>query len=272
MGKTKIKTIETEETKPVILSESEGSQTDQPAGEASPAASPSNDKAKKEKVSKRAQKKAQVQTKVRSKKYQEKAQLVDPNQKYSLEEAAKLVSETSYSKFPGTVEAHLGTNAKNMRGLISLPFASGRKLTILAFGKDADKSGADIVGTEETVAEIEKGKLNFDVVVTTPDWMPKLAKAAKILGPRGMMPNPKSGTITDKLEKAVSELQQGKIEYKTQPNSQVIHLAIGKVNQPAEEIAANVKTLYITIGKSKIKKITLSSSMGPGVKVNLTSI
>ncbi|MBI4037021.1 50S ribosomal protein L1 [Candidatus Daviesbacteria bacterium] len=210
--------------------------------------------------------------KVRSKKYQEAIKQVDPNQKYSLNEAVKLTQQTSYSKFPGTVEAHLNTNAKNLRGLVSLPFGAGKKLKVLAFGKGAQDSGADLVGADETISEIEKGKVDFDVVVTTPDWMPKLAKAAKVLGPKGLMPNPKNGTITDNLAKTVAEMQGGKTEYKTESTGQVIHLAVGKTTQPSEEISANLKVLYNTIGKSKIKKIILSSSMGPGVKVDLASI
>src|SRR5581483_1843398 len=98
------------------------------------------------------------------------------------------------------------------------------------------------------------------------EWMPKLARAARILGPRGMMPNPKNGTISDDLKKTVAELQGGKVEYKTESNGQVIHLGIGKVSQPVDKISSNVKMLYATIGKSKIKKITLSPTMGPGVK------
>jgi large subunit ribosomal protein L1 len=210
--------------------------------------------------------------KQRSKKYQEAIEKVDRSQEYKLAEAVKLAQETSYTKFPGTIEAHLNTNAKNLRGLVSLPFMAGKKLTILAFGKEADKSRADLVGTDETIAEIEKGKINFDLVVATPEWMMKLTKIAKILGPKGLMPNPKSGTISDNLAKTISELQAGKSEYKTESEGQVIHLAVGKTNQPTEEIASNIKTLYNTIGRSKIKRITLSSTMGPGVKVDLASI
>lgn len=215
----------------------------------------------------------QAKVKPRSKKYQEVASLVDPNQKYKLTEAIELAKKTAYSKSKGTMEAHINTNFKNIRGLVSLPFASGKKLTILAFGKDAKDSGADFIGDEEKIAELEKGKgINFDVVVTTPEWMSKLAKVARVLGPKGLMPNPKNGTISDDLKKTVAELQGGKIEYKTEPNNQVIHLGVGKVDQPAEEIAANIKLLFSTIGKSKIKKITLSPTMGVGVKVDLASI
>ncbi|MCL5784472.1 MAG: 50S ribosomal protein L1 [Patescibacteria group bacterium] len=209
---------------------------------------------------------------VRSRKYLKTIGKVEKNRKYSLKEAVSLAQKVSYSKFPGTIEAHINTSAKNLRGTVLLPFLAGRKLTILAFGQDAEKSGADIVGSDETIAEIEKGKINFDVIVTTPAWMPKLAKVAKVLGPRGLMPSPKNDTVTENLQKSVTELRGGKTEYKTENNGQVIHLAIGKVAQPAEEIASNIKTLYNTIGRSKIKAITLAASMGPGIKVDLSSI
>ncbi len=213
-------------------------------------------------------------TKPRGKKYQEavaKAE-VDAQTTYKVAEAISKAQAGSYSKFPGTLEVHINTNMKNIRGLASLPHATGKKLTILAFGKGAEESGADLVGTEETVEEILKGKLNFDVIVTSPDFMPKLAKAARILGPRGMMPNPKNGTISDNLLKAVTDIQSGKVEYRTEPNGMVIHMGIGKVDQDVTEIVNNIKVLYNTIGKSKVKKMTLAATMGPGVRVDLSSI
>lgn len=260
MGKTKIKTIDY----------SQKELEKKPAAEAREKKEKVKEKVVK--VSKRAQKKAATQPKVRSKKYQEAVKKVDRTQTYPLTEAIKLAQQTSYSKFPGTVEAHLNTISKSLRGLASLPFMAGKKLTILAFGKGAEDSGADIVGSEETIEEINRGKVNFDLVVTTPEWMPKLARAAKVLGPRGLMPNPKTGTITDNLAKTIAELRQGKTEYKTEPNGSVIHLPIGRTDQSAEEVVANVKALANTVGKSRIKKITLASSMGPGVKVSLASI
>lgn len=218
--------------------------------------------------------------KQRSKKYQKQAAKVDPQQRYPLLEAVKLAQEVSYSKFPGTLEAHINTNTKNLRGLVSLPHFAGRKLTILAFpsslrssGQVGSDLGDDIIlGNDETIKDIEAGKITFDVLVTTPEWMPKLAKAAKILGPKGLMPNPKNGTITENLTKVVAELQTGKVEYKTEKDGQVVHLPVGRVDQPAEEIAANIKALYNTLGRSKIQKITLAPIMGPGVKVELGSI
>src|SRR3989344_7409818 len=169
-----------------------------------------------------------------------------------------MVKKLSYSKFNGTLEAHINTIQTGIRGLVSLPFVSGKKLRILEFE-----------GDDSIIEEISKGKINFDLVITTPEWMPKLAKVAKNLGPRGLMPNPKSGTITTDLKKAVESFQAGKTEYKTEPKAKVMHLALGKLDQSTEELSANIKALLQVLGKTRVKKITLSPTMGPGVKVDL---
>lgn len=210
--------------------------------------------------------------KVRSKKYLEIIKDLDKTKSYALDEAVDLVKKVSYSKNDGTLEAHINTIQTGIRGLVSLPFASGKKLTILAFGKDAEKSGADMIGTDETIEEINKGKVNFDILVTSPDFMPKLAKIARILGPRGLMPNPKNGTITSDLKKAVEGFQSGKTEYKTEPKACVIHIALGKLSQPTQELSANIKILIQTVGKTRVKKVSLSPTMGPSVKVDLASL
>lgn len=224
---------------------------------------PRDDKIKKQKPGK---------AKPRSKKYQEIAKDLDKNKTYPVNEAIGLVKKLSYSKFTGTLEAHINTVQTGIRGLVSLPFASGKKIRILAFGKGADASGADLVGSDDTVDGINKGKINFDLVVTTPEWMSKLAKVARILGPRGLMPNPKNGTISDDLKKTVAGFQSGKTEYKTEPKTPVIHIALGKLNQADEELTANIKTLIQTVGKTRIKKITLSPTMGPGIRLDLSSL
>lgn len=210
--------------------------------------------------------------KPRSKKYKEVAALVDKNTTYPLNEAVELAKKVSYSKYDGTFELHVNTNSKNIRGLVSLPYASGKAVKIVAFGKGADTSGADIVGDEDALKEIEKGKINFDVMITTPDMMPRISRLAKVLGPRGLMPNPKNGTIATDLKKAVDEIQSGKLEYKTESNKQVMHVSLGKISQPAEELAQNVKVLLTTIGKSKIRKAVLAPTLGPGVRLDLSSL
>lgn len=218
-------------------------------------------------------------SKPRSKKYQEAAKDLDKSKFYPLAEAVDMVKKMSYSKFNGTLEVHINTSQTGLRGLVSLPYASGKKLSILAFGNGAEKSGADFVGNENVIEELTKGPstgsgLNFDLLITTPEWMPKLARAARILGPRGLMPNPKNGTIVsgeNGLKKAVEGFQAGKTEFKTEPKAPIIHLAGGKLSQPNEELIANVKALTAVIGKTRIKKVTLAPTMGPSVKVNPAS-
>lgn len=216
--------------------------------------------------------KASAKPKQRSKKYVEVAEKVEKTKEYPLEEALDLLKELSYTKFEGTVELHINTSQKNLRGLVSLPYAAGKTLRVAAMGKGADTSGADLVIDDKAMPDLEKGRINFDVLVVSPDQMPKIARLARILGPRGLMPNPKNGTISDDIKKAVTELQGGKTEYKTQKDSQVIHLSVGKVNQEKSEVAANIKTLYQTLGKSRVKRVTLAPTMGPGIRVSLSSI
>lgn len=225
---------------------------------------------KEKKQSKKAQK--QGEPKYRSSKYKAAAEKIEKSKRYPIDEAVNLAKETSYSKFEGSLEIHINTLAKNIRGLVSLPFVSGKKLKIVAFGKGAEDSGADIIGDDEKLTEIAKGKIDFDFIVTDPSWMPKLARAAKVLGPRGLMPNPKNGTISSDLKKAVSEIQSGKVEYKSEKSANVVHLSLGKVSQPTEELSQNIKVLLGVIGKSKIKSATISPSMGPGIKLDTSSI
>ncbi|OGE24974.1 hypothetical protein A3C26_00425 [Candidatus Daviesbacteria bacterium RIFCSPHIGHO2_02_FULL_39_12] len=218
-------------------------------------------------------------SKPRSKKYQELVKDLDKSKTYPLNEAVETAKKLSYTKFTGTLEAHINTYNTGIRGLVSFPFALGKKLHILVFGANTSKESeltfkvnGVTLGDDAAIEEINKGKINFDLVITTPEWMPKLAKVAKNLGPRGLMPNPKSGTITTDLKKAVESFQAGKTEYKTEPKAKVMHLALGKLDQSTEELSANIKALLQVLGKTRVKKITLSPTMGPGVKVDLASI
>jgi large subunit ribosomal protein L1 len=210
--------------------------------------------------------------KIRSKRYLESKEKVDKSKAYDIEEGVTLAKDVSYSKYDGSLEIHINTSIKNLRGLVSLPFASGKKLKIVAFGKGAEDSGADLIGDDAALKEIEKGKINFDVLVTTAEWMPKLARAAKILGPKGLMPNPKNGTISTDLKKTITELQGGKVEYKSEKDKKVIHLGVGKVKQPTEELTQNIKVLLAVIGKTKIKKVVISPTLGPGIKLNTSNL
>ncbi len=261
-----------EATFPVIASEAkqssqEENQTQIATSSLDELETPRNDKNEVKKTQKPGKTK-----KVRSKKYQELIKDLDKSKTYPLSEAVDMAKKLSYAKFNATLEAHINTVALGIRGLVSLPYASGKKLRILAFGKGAEDSGASFFGTDEIIEEINKGKVSFDLLVTTPEWMPKLAKVAKVLGPRGLMPNPKNGTITNDLKKVVESFQSGKTEYKTESKAPVIHLGLGKLDQPTEELSANIKTLLQTIGKTRVKKVSLSPTMGPSVKVDLNTL
>ncbi|MCL4365928.1 50S ribosomal protein L1 [Patescibacteria group bacterium] len=217
-------------------------------------------------------KKKPGKAKPRSKKYQEVVKDLDRSKLYPLEAAVDMAKKMSYSKINATLEAHINTTQTGIRGLVSLPYAKGVQLRILCFGPSNPQIEGSFFGSDSTIEEINKGKVNFDLVITTPDWMPKLAKVARVLGPKGLMPNPKNGTIVSDLKKAVEGFQAGKTEYKTEAKAPIIHIVMGKLDQPTTELSANIKTLLQTLGKTRVKKLTLSPTMGPGVKVDLSSL
>lgn len=191
---------------------------------------------------------------VRGKRYQKVRKLVDANKLYSLKEAVKLVKETSLSKFEAKVEAHVTILDIGNAGEIVFPHleASSKKIVIL---------------NEAVLAEIKDGKVNFDILIATPVTMPKLLPFAKLLGPKGLMPNPKSGTLTDKPEEALKKLSVAKTVIKTEKKAPVVHIVVGKVSQPEAELEANVAELIKVIKPVKIKKLALCATMGPSVKV-----
>lgn len=222
-----------------------------------------------------------------SKRYKEIAKKVDAKKTYSPEEAIALVKETATTKFDSSVEVHvrLGIDPKkseqSVRSTVTMPHGIGKKKTIAVFvsspekEKEAKEAGADIVGGEELIAKIATtGKCDFDVAVATPDMMPKMAKAAKILGPKGLMPSPKNETVTANVKKAVEELSRGKVAFKNDDTGN-IHQVIGKVSFAPEQLLQNYAAFMEAIRKSKpgtakgtfIAGVTLTSTMGPGVKV-----
>jgi large subunit ribosomal protein L1 len=215
-----------------------------------------------------------IEKKVRGKKYQKATNLIDKTKFYPLDDAIELVKKTSYSSFPETLEAHVSLYPKFLetKGTMVLPHGTGKKVLILAFGENSQNCKADIVGDEKTIAKISQRWVNFDVVLATPQWMPKLAKVAKILGPRGLMPNPKAHTVTEDLKGAVEKFKSGQTRFKTESKNPLIHQIIGRVNWPAKKLRENVLALISAIGQVKIKKLTLTSTMGPGVKVEITSL
>lgn len=221
------------------------------------------------------------------KKYQEAAKLIDAAKLYSPKEAVELVKKTSVTKFDSSVEVavRLGVNPKyadqQVRGALVLPHGTGKSKTVLVFAKgpkiqEAEAAGADYVGSEELVAKIQGGWTDFDVAVATPDMMGLVGRLGKILGPKGLMPNPKVGTVTMDVTRAVNEIKAGKIEYRTDKAGNV-QTSIGKVSFTDEQLLDNYITLVETLIKVKpsgakgqyIKSVTLSTTMGPGVSVDV---
>lgn len=215
------------------------------------------------------------------------AQKVEAGKEYSLEEAVKLVKEACYTKFDETVDLalNLGVDPKKsdqmVRGTVVLPHGMGKKVKVLVFAKgekekEARDAGADFVGAEDMVEKIQKGWLDFDNAVATPDIMGIVGKLGKVLGPRGLMPNPKLGTVTFDVAKAVKEIKAGKVEYKTE-KAGIIHVPIGKVSFDAEKLLDNARVIIDAVVKAKpgtskgkyLKKIAVSSTMGPGVRVDV---
>ncbi|MDN5364149.1 MAG: large subunit ribosomal protein [Eubacteriales bacterium] len=222
----------------------------------------------------------------RGKKYLEAAKQVDRNVLYEPQEALELVKKIAPAKFDETVEVavRLGVDPRHadqqVRGAVVLPHGTGRSVKVLVFAKgekakEAEAAGADYVGAEELIAKIEDGWLDFDVAVATPDMMSQVGKLGRILGPKGLMPNPKTGTVTFDVEKAVKDIKAGKIEYRVD-KAGIVHAPIGKVSFDTEKLLENFRTLMEALIKARpaetkgqyIRSVTVSSTMGPGVKIN----
>ena len=226
----------------------------------------------------------------KGKKYLEALNKVDKTKVYSLDEAVKLVKETNVSKFDGSVEIAMRLNLdtrksdQQLRGAIVLPNGTGKEKKVLVIAKGdnakaAKEAGADYVGDTDMLEKIEKENwLDFDVMIATPDMMPLLGKLGKVLGPKGLMPNPKTGTVTTDVKKAVSDVKKGRVEYKTDSYGNV-HALVGKVSFTEEALMENIKAFVAVILKSKpsvvkgvyVKNVTLSTTMGPGIKLDINS-
>ena len=223
----------------------------------------------------------------RGKKYVEAAKLIDRSVLYDKEEAIALVKKSATAKFDETIEAHIRTGCdgrhadQQIRGAVVLPHGTGKKVRILVFAKDAKAeeakaAGADYVGGMELIEKIQKENwCEFDVVVATPDMMGVVGRIGRVLGPKGLMPNPKAGTVTMDVTKAVNDIKAGKIEYRLDKTN-IIHVPVGKASFTEEQLADNFQTLIDAINKARpaavkgqfLKSVTLTSTMGPGVKVN----
>ena len=223
----------------------------------------------------------------RGKRYQEAAKLVDSTREYEAKEALELLEKMPKPKFDETVELHvkLGVDSKHadqqVRGTVVLPHGTGKSLRVLVFAKgdkakEAEAAGADFVGAEELVPKIEKENwFEYDVIVATPDMMGVIGRLGKVLGPKGLMPNPKSGTVTMDVTKAISEIKSGKVEYRLDKTN-IIHVGIGKVSFGAEKLAENYQTLIDAIIKAKpaaakgqyIRSVYVTTTMGPSFNID----
>ena len=193
--------------------------------------------------------------KTRGQRWQEARKKIDPQKSYSLSEAIKILKTVSLSRFDGSVDAHLVVKKIGLKGEVEFPHPTGKEQKIR-------------IADEDLLKDLEKEKIDFTLLIATPQIMPKLAKYAKILGPRGLMPNPKAGTITDKPEELAKKLV-GKTNWKTEPKAPLIHLTIGKVSQPELQLEENFKALIDAIGQKNIKKAVLAPTMGPGIKIKI---
>ncbi len=227
----------------------------------------------------------------RGKKYIETAKLVDRAAQYDTADAIALVKKTAVAKFDETIEAHIRTGCdgrhadQQIRGAVVLPHGTGKKVRVLVFAKnlkadEAEAAGADYVGAEELIPKIQnEGWLDFDVVVATPDMMGVVGRLGRVLGPKGLMPNPKAGTVTNDVTKAIQEIKAGKIEYRLDKTN-IIHVPVGKASFTEEQLQENFDAVIGAIVKARpaavkgafLKSVTLSSTMGPGVRVNAVKL
>lgn len=222
-----------------------------------------------------------------AKKTIEAAKKVDRTKQYELADAVKLLKEVSFAKFNETVELHvrLGIDSRQsdqqVRGAVVLPFGTGKTKRVAVFAKgekakEAELAGADIIGAEDLAARIQQENfLDFDIVVATPDMMGALGRLGKILGPKGLMPNPKTGTVTFEIERAIKEIKAGKVEYRVDKTN-IVHVPVGKVSFEENKLAVNISTLMEALVKAKpaaakgtyLKSVVIASTMGPGIKLN----
>ncbi len=226
----------------------------------------------------------------RGKKFQEAAKLVEVEKLYTIAEAIELTTKTSPVKFDATVELHirLGVDPRqadqNLRDTIVLPAGTGKTIRIAVFAdediaKEALKAGADVAGNEEFLAQLDKGVIDFDVLIATPNVMARLSKYARVLGPKGLMPNPKSGTVTTDVTKAVTQAKAGKVEYRVDSTG-IVHLGVGKVSFGTQKLAQNVEAVVASIKQNKpsslkgtyVKSVIFTTTMGPSIKVAVSEL
>ena len=226
----------------------------------------------------------------RGKAYREAAKKIDVSKLHTVKEAAELATQTNPAKFDASVEVHarLGVDPRqadqNIRATVQLPHGTGKKITVAVFAPEAEldaakKAGADITGDENFLKQLEKEVLDFDVLIATPQYVPKLAKFARLLGPRGLMPNPKAGTVTTNLSKAVKDAKTGKVEYRIDKQS-IVHLGVGKVSFGTDKLTENIEAFLQNLNSHKpsslkgayVKSLTITTTQGPAIKVEFTNL
>lgn len=229
-------------------------ETDEPSNKREKAENREVKKTKKEKFAKKG--------KIRSKTYADSAKLVDKNKKYTLSEALALLPKLKRTKFDETVELHINTHEKGVSGSLTLPHGTGKTMKV----EIADYT-ADPKSLEELVKKIEGGQINFDILIATPESMVHLAKVARFLGPRGLMPNPKNGTVHTKPEEAAKKFAGGQMNFKTEAKAPIIHMTVGKVSFEEKQLSENINAIFKAVKTQNIKNVTLKSTMSPGIKI-----
>ncbi len=270
MGKIRVKTLGDEEqelkdkaemeakrAEKKAREEAEETQTEEPdtqSEKVETTEAPSEETEASEKPKAKKKKEKFIKKKVRSVAYKAKIMEIEKNKVYSLTDGIELLRKVKIAKFDETVELHINTTEAGINGTVKLPHGTGKEIKV-AIADDA------------VLAEVEKGKINFDILIAEPSMMPKLARVARVLGPKGLMPNPKNGTISQNPEEAAKKFQGGQIGFKTESKLPIIHLSVGKTSFEDKQLEENIKTIITAIKRDKIRNITLKSTMSPGIKI-----
>jgi len=258
-----------EKSSPVIASEGEAlsaGRQESPEKENASEAEKTDEKPEKKSAKKESKYKSKKSKKINphSESYLAMAKQIDKNKKYSLSDALKILNSTKRTKLDETVELHINTNEKGVSGNLTLPHGTGKKARI----EIADHS-TDPKHVEELVKSITAGQVNFDILIATPDTMSHLAKVARVLGPKGLMPNPKNGTIHPKPQEAAKKFEGGQINFKTEAKAPIMHLSVGKISFEEKKLIDNIKAILIAVQAKNIKNVTLKSTMSPGIKISI---
>lgn len=268
MGKIRVKTLGDEEQELKDKAEQEAKRAEKKAREeaeesqsedsdnasAQTTEAPSEQTATEKKPKAKKKKEKFIKKKERSEAYKAKVMEIEKNKTYSLTDGLELLRKVKIAKFDETVELHINTTEAGISGTVKLPHGTGKEIRVA-------------VADDAVLAEVEKGKINFDILIATPDMMPKLARVARVLGPRGLMPNPKNGTISADPAEAAKKFQGGQISFKTESKLPLIHLSVGKTSFEDKQLEENIKTIFTTIKRNRIKKVTLKSTMSPGIRI-----